>query len=856
MVIASTLFAATFGLPFHAETQPTPRYRPDRILVKPAVPNLETLHARVGARIIRKWPQIGNIEAVELPRGITVEQALAIFRCSGWVEYAEPDYIVEEAATYPNDPRFTDQTLWNLHNTGQQGGTPDADIDAPEGWDTKRDAGNIIVAVIDSGIRYDHQDLAANMWKNLAELNGSPIYDDDGNGYVDDIYGINAINGTGNPMDDRGHGSHVAGIIGARGNNGLGVVGVAWNVQLMALKFLDSTGNGSVCDAIECINYAIAKRAHVINASWGITSYSESLREAIAAARNQGILFVSAAGNESYDLDDLRVWPACYDLDNIFTVLATTRNDTLASYSSHGTAYVHLGAPGGDGPPWPPSNDPKTNGVYSTSHTSTSAYAWLYGTSMAAPHVAGALALLRSYFPYESYLEHKNRLMSTVDSLSGPAANSQSGGRLSLSGAFAVTWPPRPPCNDSFSKAIWINQPYNADRVTAVANNVNASKETGEPSHAGNPGGRSIWFRFTAWRECCTELSTEGSGFNTLLAVYTGNSVSELTLVTSNAGSCGTSRVYFAPIPNTTYHVAVDGYNGAEGTVKLTCRLVFPPSWLPSLTFILNSLHRERSAGRFSVDIQGPASSPVRLDRSADLVTWVHGYARFNLDASGAYHYSDLNATGAKAFYRVAIPGQTDQPPCEEPPLELPRQTSCNVVGYVDLAVPTGDSLIANPLRASDNRVVALFPSVPDGTTVYKYGPNGWIINTFDGEWTDPNMTVTPGEGILFRNPPRGPSVLTFVGQVVQGYGVNPLDNGWSLRSSIIPQVGRVTTDLLFPVQLPGEKVLRMVNGSYVEYTYGSNGWTPSEPQVGVGEAFFSYKDLGAWWKRNFLVWP
>lgn len=568
---------AVFGLPFDAETQQTLRYRPDRILVKPAVPNLGNLHTRFGTRILRKWERIGNIEVVELPRGMTVEQALAVFRSSGLVEYAEPDYAVVEAATYPNDPKFTDQTLWNLHNTGRHGGVADADVDAPEGWDTKRDAGNIIVAVIDSGIRHDHQDLAANMWKNPAELNGTPGVDDDGNGYMDDIYGINAITGSGNPMDDRGHGSHVAGIVGARGNDGISVVGVAWSVQLMALKFLNQAGEGDVSDAIECVNYAIAKRAHIINASWG-TAGSESLREAIAAARNQGILFVAAAGNNSYDLDDARNWPACFHVDNILTVIATTRNDTLASYSAHGTAYAHLGAPGGDKPP---ENTPRTNGVYSTTHATTSAYDWFYGTSMAAPHVTGALALVRSYFPYESYLEHKNRLLSTVDPLAGSATNSQSGGRLSLSGAFAVTWPPRPPGNDNFPKAIWINQPFNADRVTAVANNVNATKEPGEPNHTGNAGGRSVWFRFTAWKECCTELSTEGSGFNTLLAVYTGTSVSTLTLVTSNAGGCGTSRVYFDPIPGTTYHVAVDGYNGAAGTVKLTCRLVFPPPTAP-----------------------------------------------------------------------------------------------------------------------------------------------------------------------------------------------------------------------------------------------------------------------------------
>jgi subtilisin family serine protease len=151
---------------------------------------------------------------------------IKLYAQSGLVEFAEPDYLVHAAVTIPNDPRYLDGTLWGLNNTGQNGGTMDADIDAPEAWDIRTSASNIVVAVLDTGIRTTHEDLAANLWTN--PLDGS--------------HGWNALSGTNNPGDDEGHGSLVAGIIGARGNNGRGVVGVAWSVQIMALKCLDSSG--------------------------------------------------------------------------------------------------------------------------------------------------------------------------------------------------------------------------------------------------------------------------------------------------------------------------------------------------------------------------------------------------------------------------------------------------------------------------------------------------------------------------------------------------------------------------------------------------------------------------------------
>src|ERR1051326_7924664 len=192
----------------------TNQYRSDRILVKPSVANIDSLNAQLGTRVLRSYPNIGNIQVVQLPQGMTVSEAIADYQNSGQVAYAEPDYIRQLTVTNPNDPQYTDGTLWNLNNTGQNGGTADADIDAPEGWDRQTTANNVVVAVIDTGVRYTHEDLAANIWTNPGEIAGNGL-DDDGDGYVDDVHGINARTGSGDPNDDHSHGTHVAGIIGA-----------------------------------------------------------------------------------------------------------------------------------------------------------------------------------------------------------------------------------------------------------------------------------------------------------------------------------------------------------------------------------------------------------------------------------------------------------------------------------------------------------------------------------------------------------------------------------------------------------------------------------------------------------------
>lgn len=286
---------------------------------------------------------------------------------TGLFTYVEPNYVVRTAVT-PTDSAYVDGTLWGLN-----------DISAPSAWDITTGSAGVVVAVIDSGVNYQHQDLSAQMWINPGEIAGNGI-DDDANGYVDDVHGINAVVNGGDPRDDNGHGSHVAGTIGASANDAGPHVGVAWNVRIMALKFLDASGSGSLEDAIECLDYARQKGAHIMNNSWGGGPFSTSLFDSIQATRNAGMLFVAAAGNEANNNDVSPAYPASYNVDNIISVAAVDINSNLANFSNFGSQSVDIGAPGVN--------------IFSCLHSSPTAYGPLNGTSMASPHVAGVAALL------------------------------------------------------------------------------------------------------------------------------------------------------------------------------------------------------------------------------------------------------------------------------------------------------------------------------------------------------------------------------------------------------------------------------------------------------------------------------
>jgi len=321
-------------------------YAPGRLLVKfrESARDERARHYRETRdfRTIKTFRRNG-IHHLALPGGISVERAVEILSGDPDVEYAEPDYF-RHAMITPNDSHYHLQ--WAFNNEGQMvngtGGTPDADIDAPEAWEVETGDDRVIVAVVDSGVDYRHPDLSANIWDNPGEIAGNGI-DDDGNGYVDDVRGWDFLDGDNTPMDAHGHGTHVAGIIAAVGNNGLGVAGVSWNARIMPLRFLDASGWGLTSDAIGAIEYADAMGAHIINNSWGGGGYSYALREAIEAS---SAVVVCAAGNEGRNSDFFPDYPAGYPSLNIVSVAATDQNDNLAIFSNYGVSTVDMAAPG------------------------------------------------------------------------------------------------------------------------------------------------------------------------------------------------------------------------------------------------------------------------------------------------------------------------------------------------------------------------------------------------------------------------------------------------------------------------------------------------------------------------------
>ncbi|MEN8219915.1 MAG: S8 family serine peptidase [Pseudomonadota bacterium] len=395
-------------------------YAPNELIVKLAdganYSDIIALRENVNATVKKTIPQL-NLEVWNIQDELGF---VDLIQANRNIVYAEPNYIQRAIGT-PNDARFNE--LWGMHNSGQTGGKADADIDAVEAWDTFTGSRDVVVAVIDTGVDYNHVDLADNRWVNVGEIAGNGI-DDDSNGFIDDVYGYDFAYGDSDPMDGHKHGTHCSGTIGGVGDNGIGVAGVNHAVRIMAVKFINDWGSGYTDGAIDAITYAVDNGAHILSNSWGGGGFSQGLEDAISYANDYDVLFVAAAGNDGLNNDVSPHYPSNYEVPNVLAVAATDHRDAKPGWSNYGLTTVDLGAPGVD--------------ILST--VLGDSYDHLSGTSMATPHVAGAAALLMGYNPSLSALKIKSMLMDSVEPVASMDGKTVTGGRLNINNALLSTF--------------------------------------------------------------------------------------------------------------------------------------------------------------------------------------------------------------------------------------------------------------------------------------------------------------------------------------------------------------------------------------------------------------------------------
>jgi subtilisin family serine protease len=349
---------------------------------------------------------VGNFAVIDAK--LDAEQMNSISRSSGEIEYIEPNYTNYKLFAEPADPSYSRQ--WGLN--GRHG------VQAEDAWSITKGSKDFVVAVVDTGVDYNHPDLKDNMWTNDLEKMGQPGVDDDGNGIIDDIYGYNPISENGDPMDGQGHGTHCAGVIGAV-HNDIGVAGVMAEAKIMAIKIFDDRGRTTAEAIVKGIDYAVKAGVKIMSNSWGGPQHSQAIEDAIKAADDAGILFVAAAGNGNFlgfgqNNDKKPVYPANYELDNIVSIGAIKSSGRKAMMSNYGKTTVDLFAPGVS--------------VYST--YIGGGYRSLTGTSMAAPHVSGVAGLIASLDPTMTALEIKERLLNGVSSSNKLMSKSIAGGTL------------------------------------------------------------------------------------------------------------------------------------------------------------------------------------------------------------------------------------------------------------------------------------------------------------------------------------------------------------------------------------------------------------------------------------------
>ncbi len=541
--------------PAVALREPAPAFSDRVILAQPRAAQRATVaadEAREGLRVRRTFPRFGDLRVIELSDGESVPAAIARLQATGRYEFVEPSFIQKPNAL-PDDPSFPQ--LWHFNNTGQSaGGVAGTDIKAVAAWDVINDASRVVVAIIDSGARLTHPEIAPNLWRNPNPTFG-------------DLHGARFTSGTGqptsgDPTDENGHGTRMAGCIGAAGNNGTLIAGVAWKVQMMILRQGDNEGDFFIADTVACIDYAIRHGAQVINCSFGTSAYSQALFNALKAARDAGVIVVCAAGNGGVSTDVAPFYPAGFALDNIVTVAMSRNNDVAAGSFGNN---VDLFAPG--------------FGVTALNWANDTGLVTVTGSSPSTAFVTGSFALLKARFPGDTYRQLINRLLRATDRKPAFSGRAQSGGRLNL--LNAVTSTTNRPMNDDFSTRAVV-----AGNIAVLrSNNAGATTESGETTLAGAPAAATLWWEWTAPATAPVTIDTAGSDYDTLLAVYTGTALGGLTAVAGNDDAAGrtTSRVTFNAQAGTTYQFAIGGKGAATGQTLVN--LAVDPGVVPPAPF-------------------------------------------------------------------------------------------------------------------------------------------------------------------------------------------------------------------------------------------------------------------------------
>jgi len=438
------------------------KIRSDRFAANSTIDAYSIVASSLGEQAIESveaFKTDGYYQLVKLKNKDTLQYSIGSLMANDDIEYVEPNYVYSIESGLQGEPNDTDfEKLWGMLNKGQadaagQVGAQGSDINVLPVWkDGMTGSRNVVVAVIDTGVDWDHPDLVNNVYTNPGEIAGNGI-DDDGNGFIDDVHGWNFFSNTNSSDDDHSHGTHCSGTIGGEGNNSLGVAGVNWEVTILPVKFLSKTGGGSSAGAIESIKYATKMGVNIMSNSWGGGGFSQALMDAIREAEQHGILFVAAAGNDGNNNDSAPTYPAGYELPNIIAVAATDNKDQIATFSNYGYKTVHVAAPGVK--------------IYST--VMGGGYDTYSGTSMATPHVSGVAALILSQNPGMTYGELKKRIITTSDRVPGLKKMVAARGRVNVYNAIHNIVPPNNDPDESLWQDIQMDvespHPYDVDQT-------------------------------------------------------------------------------------------------------------------------------------------------------------------------------------------------------------------------------------------------------------------------------------------------------------------------------------------------------------------------------------------------------